>query len=75
MTLAILKFDGMFPLVFMVLYSTWRGPSMWEHASESTAILSPSGPAADVLFVFLIAVLISFMFTFHEDENGLISFG
>ena len=61
-TLAILKFVGMFPVVLMELKRVCRGFSMLEHASEYTAIRIPSGPAADVLFVLLIASFISFVF-------------
>ena len=59
MTLASLKLVGMFPVVLMELKRVCRGLSTYEHASEYTAIRSPSGPAAEVLLVLLIASLIS----------------
>ena len=70
MTLAILKFAGTFPLVLMELKSAWSGLSMLEQASEYTAIRIPSGPAADVLFVLLMAIFISFVFISMIDNTS-----
>ena len=58
-TFAVLKLSGMRPVELIVLNRAWSGSIRFSQASEYTDILSPSGPAADFLFDFLMAFLIS----------------